>query len=170
MDKLIYEKHHVEPVSLYWENSAENLMIKRADHHRELHKAMDISPKFIREVRERLNWVLIYEPKHIEVINWLKKRFFENLHRTDRKNRQDHKERVIKMYNHKYHEYRNIIDKMKWNDYGLTMPEHKIKTSFDFDIVYDRLCDLQKAIAYANVQKVRYEAINYFIKNQWKQF
>ena len=72
------------------------------------------------------------------------------------------------MYNQKYHDFRNIIDWMKDNEYWLKVPDHSIKTSYEFWVIYDRLCELQKSISYAKIQKMRYDAINYFIKNQWK--
>jgi len=79
MEKIYREKHHSRPVSLYGRDDPENMIILRNDIHRDLHKTLDISHKFIREAREKLNGVIMFEPKHIELIGWLQRRFFENM-------------------------------------------------------------------------------------------
>jgi len=38
--------------------------------------------------------------------------------------------------------------------------------TYEFDKLYDRLCDLRKAVSYANIQLVRYKALQHYQKVQ----
>jgi len=164
MEKTRWEKHHARPVSLMGVDDPDNMIILRNDIHKDLHKTLDISHKFIREAREKLNGVIIYEPKHIEIIGWLQRRFFENMHKLSKPVQETHKDRVRNLYNKKYKEFHSYIKPLKENEYGLTVPQHTIKQTHRFDELFDQVVDLEMKTSYAKVQIIRLNAINAYTK------
>ena len=166
---VFFDKHHAEPISLGWHHVQQNLMVLRQDIHKELHKKMDISSKYIREAREKLNWVMIVEPKHIEIIAWLQRRFFEWLHRLSQPVQDLHKDWARNYYNHLYKEYRDMIDPLQDNPYWLSLPNHKLIMTYDFSKLHDQMTDVRKAMSYANVQLIRYKALEHYTKKNGRK-
>lgn len=164
----VFQKHHVEPISLYGKNVQENLMVLKEDVHKLLHQKMDISPRYIREAREKLNGVLIYEPKHIEIIGGLQRRFFENLHRLPKLIEDAHKWWARQVYNQEYAEYDKLIEPLKDNPYWLSLPKHHTTVTYQFDKLFDQILDLRKAVSYGNVQLIRYKSLEHFTKKNGK--
>lgn len=162
MEKTRREKHHARPISLMGVDDPENMIILRNDIHKDLHKTLDVSSKFIREAREKLNGVMVYEPKHIELIGWFQRRFFENMHKLSKPVQETHKERIRGLYNKKYKEFHDLIAPLKINEYGLSVPQHTLKQTYRFDELFDQVIDLEMKTSYANVQIIRLKAIEAF--------
>jgi len=170
MEKTRWEKHHAIPVSLYGRDDPENMIILRNDIHKDLHKTLDISHKFIREAREKLNGVIVFEPKHIELIGWLQRRFYENMYKLSKPVQDVHKDWIRNLYNKKYKEFHEYIKPLKENEFGLTVPQHTLKQTHRFDELFDQVIDIEMKTSYANVQIIRLWALQAFTswKLKWK--
>lgn len=161
-----YENHHVFPISTYWENTKQNIMRLRSDIHTELHNTCNIPYQHIRRAREQLNGVFVFEPKHIEIVWGLQRKFLENVHKLPWRLQKEHATRARNFYNHKHKEFHELIKDLKENEYGLTLPQHKLKMTYKFDELVDQIIDLEKSKSYAKIQVIRLKAIEAY--SSWK--
>ena len=72
------EKHHVIPISIWWNHTDSNKIDISNSSHKELHNRQNIPYNFIRKYRERTNHILVPNDYTLDMKWELYQRYFEN--------------------------------------------------------------------------------------------
>lgn len=70
--------HHNIPISISWEDVAENKIILDTQVHEQIHKEQNIPKHKIREYRMRINGILVPDDTFFQLRNDIWKQYFEN--------------------------------------------------------------------------------------------
>jgi len=76
---MIYEKHHVRPISLYWPDHAANIMRIKKNTHKEIHDILNIPWNHIRKVRSQLNDRWFFNEHDLARMHKLQRIYFNNI-------------------------------------------------------------------------------------------
>lgn len=77
--KIKTEVHHTIPISMEWENIAENKIKMTSEKHNQLHKSQNIDYRELRKYREKTNGILVPNDFAFAMKRDLRKSFFENV-------------------------------------------------------------------------------------------
>lgn len=72
------EKHHIIPISLYWEDTEANILKISASEHKDLHECQNIPYRLLRSYRTKVNWILIPNDYTLDLKGELWKQYFSN--------------------------------------------------------------------------------------------
>lgn len=76
---MIYERHHVRPISLYWPDHNANIMRIRKNTHKEIHDILNIPWNHIRKIRSQVNDKRIFNEHDLSCIHKLQRMYFSNI-------------------------------------------------------------------------------------------
>lgn len=92
---MVYEVHHVIPISLWWPDKPQNLMeLEKSTHRHVLHATLDIPmikyKTHTRKIKLRLNDTLIIPPDAVDMMGDIQKEFFLNIGKLPKRLQQKH--------------------------------------------------------------------------------
>lgn len=70
-------KHHVYPLSLWWPDIPENILVMPQSLHIELHKTQNVDTRYVRKYRAKINHLLKYNRYYASAEEDLMNRYFE---------------------------------------------------------------------------------------------
>lgn len=76
---MIYEKHHIRPISLYWPDHDANIMRVKKHTHREIHDILNIPWNYIRKIRSKINDRRIFNEHDLSRVHKLQRMYFDNI-------------------------------------------------------------------------------------------